>query len=440
MAVRPNNTLDKTRVLQHKLYLAAKRSPTRRFHALYDRIYRRDVLRRAWLEVRANQGAPGVDARTIGQIEAAGVEQLLDELAAELRAGTYRPLPVRRVWIPKPGTVKRRPLGIAAVRDRVVQQAVKIVVEPIVEADFLPCSFGFRPKRFAHQALQVMREAVREGRTWVVDADIESFFDRLGFDLVIDCLRERISDRKVLKLIRVILGAGVLDGASLSFPTEGSPQGGPLSPVLANVVLHRLDRTWQQQYPRLGKLVRYADDVCVLCPTRQRAEAALAALTEILAGLGLALAPAKTRVVGVASGQDGYDFLGFHHRMVPSRRYPKVRYPACWPSSKAMSRARSRIREMTGRNRCHTPTRLLVEDLNQFLRGWRQYYRYGNSARSFAKHDHYVFERMALLLSKRHGRSGRGNGMKHIIMSGNRLGLESLAGNVAYGRTVHAAR
>src|SRR5574342_392133 len=183
MAVRPNNILDKTRVLQHKLYLAAKRSPSRRFHALYDRIHRRDVLGRAWLEVRANQGAPGVDALTIGQIEAAGVEQMLDELAVELRDGSYRPQPVRRVWIPKPGKAELRPLGIASVRDRVVQQAIKIVVEPIVEADFLPCSFGFRPRRSAHQAIEAMREAVRGGRTWVVDADIESFFDRLGFDL-----------------------------------------------------------------------------------------------------------------------------------------------------------------------------------------------------------------------------------------------------------------
>ncbi|MQA24480.1 MAG: maturase [Micromonosporaceae bacterium] len=297
-----------------------------------------------------------------------------------------------------------------------------------------------RPKRSAHQAIEVMREAVRQGRTWVVDADIESFFDRLGFDLVLDCLRERISDRKVLKLIRVILEAGVLDGTSLSFPAEGSPQGGPLSPVLANVVLHRLDRTWQQQYHRLGILVRYADDLCVLCPTQERAEAALAALHSILDGLGLKLAPAKTRIVGVADGTDGYDFLGFHHRMVPSRRHPKFRYPACWPSAKATSRARSRIREMTGRNRCHAPTRMLVEDLNQFLRGWRQYFRLGNSSHCFAKLDRYVFERMALLISKRHGRSGRGNGMKHIIMSGDRLGLESLVGNVAYGRTVDAAR
>lgn len=441
MTTRSNNTLDRTRVLQHKLYLAAKRSPNRRFHALFDRVYRIDVLRRAWLEVRANQGAPGVDAITIADIEAAGVEDFLVSLAVGLRDGSYRPQPVRRVWIPKPGKPgKLRPLGIASVADRVVQQALKIVIEPIVEADFLPCSYGFRPKRSAHDALQAMRDAVRAGRTWVVDADIESFFDRLDRDLVLDCLRERVSDRRVLKLIRAILSAGVLDGAVLSNPAEGVPQGGPLSPVLANVVLHRLDRAWVQRYQRLGVLVRYADDECICCPTQERAEAALAALGEILAGLGLSLAADKTRIVHVADGTQGYDFLGFHHRMVPSRHNPTFRYPACWPSDRAMRRARSRVREMTGRNRRHVPTHLLVEDLNRFLRGWRQYFRYGNSARSFAKLDQHVTERMALLLSKRHGRHGRGNGMKHIIMSGNRLGLEALSGNVRYGRLAHADR
>lgn len=229
MAVRPNNTLESTRALQHKLYLAAKRSPNRRFHALYDRVYRKDVPRRAWLEVRANQGAPGADAITIADIETVGVEGFLDALADSLRNGSYRPQPVRRVWIPKPGKPgKMRPLGIASVRDRVVQQALKLVLEPIVEADFLPCSFGFRPRRNAHQALQAMREAIRAGRTWVVDADIESFFDRLDRDLVLDCLRERVSDRRVLRLVRVILSAGVLDGVALSIPAEGVPQGGPI--------------------------------------------------------------------------------------------------------------------------------------------------------------------------------------------------------------------
>jgi RNA-directed DNA polymerase len=441
MAAVPNNTRDKTRALQHKLYLAAKRSPDRRFHALFDRVHRRDVLRRAWLEVRANRGAPGVDAVTIADIEAAGVSAFLAGIEAALRAGSYRPQPVRRVWIPKPGQPgKQRPLGIASVRDRVVQQAVKIVLEPIFEADFLPCSYGFRPKRSAHQALQAMREAVRAGRTWVVDADIESFFDRLDRDLVLECLRERVSDRKVLRLIRAILSAGVLDGSVLSDTGEGTPQGGPLSPLMANVVLHRLDRRWQERHRRLGVLVRYADDLCVCAPTQDRAEAALTALAETLEGLKLKLSESKTRIVGVATGEQGYDFLGFHHRMVPSRRRPAVRYPACWPSGKAMSRARSVIKEMTGRHRRHLPTGLLVFQLNQFLRGWRQYYRYGNSSRCFAKLDRYVKERMALLLSKRHGRRGRGYGLKLIIGSGNNLGLERLTGTIEFNQTAHAAR
>jgi RNA-directed DNA polymerase len=322
----------------------------------------------------------------------------------------------------------------------VVQQAVKIVLEPIFEAGFLPCSYGFRPKRSAHQALQAMREAVRAGRTWVVDADIESFFDRLDRGLVLECLRERVSDRKVLRLIRAILSAGVLDGSVLSDTGEGTPQGGPLSPLMANVVLHRLDRRWQERHRRLGVLVRYADDLCVCAPTRDRAEAALAVLAETLEGLKLKLSESKTRIVGVATGEQGYDFLGFHHRMVPSRRRPAVRYPACWPSGKAMSRARSVIKQMTGRHRRHLPTGLLVFQLNQFLRGWRQYYRYGNSSRYFAKLDRYVKERMALLLSKRHGRRGRGYGLKLIIGSGNNLGLERLTGTIEFNRTAHAAR
>lgn len=433
MAERPNNIHEKTRDLQHKLYQAAKRSPNRRFHALYDRVLRRDVLWSAWLEVRDNQGAPGVDAMTIADIEAAGVEDFLDAIEATLRDGTYRPQPVRRVWIPKPGKAELRPLGVAAIRDRVVQAALKIVLEPIFEADFLPCSFGFRPKRDAHQALHAVREAVREGRVWVVDADIESFFDRLRFDVILDSLRERVSDRRVLGLIRRILGAGVLDGKVLSYPGEGAPQGGPLSPLLANAVLHRLDRAWMQEYGRLGVLVRYADDEVICCPTKERAEAALAVLADILAGLGLSLSASKTRIVCVAGGNDSFEFLGFHHQMVPTKKRPDRLHLARWPTDKAMLRARSRIREITGRSRCHIPTEVLVGEINQFLRGWGQYYRFGQSTRRFKAIDEYVVERMALSLSKRHGRAGRGHGLKHIVLSGNRLGLIRLSGTVVYG-------
>jgi len=434
MATRPNNTLDKVRALQHKLYRAAKRSPNRRFHALYDRVHRRDVLRRAWMEVRANQGAPGVDAITIADIETAGIEEFLDDVEASLRDSTYRPQPLRRVWIPKPGKPdKLRPLGIANVRDRVVQQALKIVIEPIFEADFLPCSYGFRPRRDAHKALQAMREAIRTGKPWVVDADIERCFDRLAHDRILACLRERISDRRVLDLIRAILSAGIFDGGTLSIPTEGSPQGGPLSPLLANVVLHRLDRVWTTEHHLLGLLVRYADDLCICCPTQKKAEAAKVALATILEGLGLTLSGSKTQIVGVASETEGYDFLGFHHQMVPSRRRPSFRYPACWPSAKAMRRARSRIRELTGRNRRQVPPHKVVGDLNHFLRGWREYYRYGNSTRCFAKLDRYTVERMALLLSKRHGRTGRGLGMERFVRSGNRLGLLRMVGSVRFG-------
>ena len=232
----------------------------------------------------------------------------------------------------------------------------------------------------------------------------------------------------------------MLDGEKLSHPGEGAPQGGPsLSPLLANAVLHRLDRDWAGRHQRLGVLVRYADDEVICCPTKERAEAALAALADSLDALGLTLSRSKTRIVCVADGTEGFDFLGFHHQMVPTRRDPHRRYLACWPSDKKMAQARSRIKELTGRNRRHVPTHKMVADLNDYLRGWRQYYRFGNSTRRFALLDTYVVERMALLLSKRHGRRGRGHGLKLIIGSGNNLGLERLVGTVNFGRTVHAA-
>lgn len=245
-----DGTQDKVRELQDKLYQAAKLSPTRRFHALYDKVLRRDFLWRAWVDVASNNGAPGVDGVTIAHIEEGGVEGVrafLDALASELKDGTYRPLPVRRVTMPKADGGERH-LGVPAIRDRVIQAAAKLVLEPIFEADFLDCSFGFRPARSAHQALEVIRSEVNRGRVWVVDADIASFFDSIRPDVLRSALEERISDRRVLGLLMGWLRAGVWTGESLIHPESGTPQGGVISPLMANAVLHRLDRTWQEHH------------------------------------------------------------------------------------------------------------------------------------------------------------------------------------------------
>jgi group II intron reverse transcriptase/maturase len=251
--------LDKVRELQRALYRAAKADPRRRFHALHDKVHRRDVLERAWGQVRANRGAAGIDQVTIAQIEQHGVDRLLDELARDLRNGSYRPLPARRVFIPKPGRPsERRPLSIPVVRDRIVQAALKIVIEPIFEADFLPCSFGFRPKRAAQDALQVLIDEAWRGRRWVVETDIAYCFEAIPHDRLMSAIEERVVDRKVLKLLRSMLRAGVMEDGAVRRPATGTPQGGVISPLLANVYLDRLDRAWQARGH--GVLVRYADD------------------------------------------------------------------------------------------------------------------------------------------------------------------------------------
>jgi len=248
---------DPVRALQHALYRAAKADPGRRFHALYDKVSRSDVLWRAWVAVRLNNGAPGIDKVTLGQVEEYGVARLLGELAAELREGRYRPLPARRVLIPKPGTTEQRPLSIPPVRDRIVQAAVKIVLEPVFEADFLPCSFGFRPRRSAHDALQVLIEECWRGRRWVVETDIANCFSAIPQDKLMRAVEERISDQGVLKLLRAMLRAGVMEGGQVRRPDTGAAQGGVISPVMCNVYLHRLDRGWDDGG---GVLVRFADD------------------------------------------------------------------------------------------------------------------------------------------------------------------------------------
>jgi group II intron reverse transcriptase/maturase len=248
---------DKVRELQRTLYRAAKADPKRRFHALYDKVYRRDVLERAWGKVRANRGAAGIDRITIEQVEQYGVERLLEQLAADLRAGSYRLLPARRVFIPKPGSAEQRPLSIPAVCDRIVQAATKIVIEPIFEADFLECSFGFRPRRSTHDALQVLIDEDWRGRRWVVETDIANCFEAIPHDRLMQAVEERICDRKLLKLLRAMLRVGVMEQGAVRRGVSGTPQGGVVSPLLSNVYLHRLDRQWQTR--GCGVLVRYAD-------------------------------------------------------------------------------------------------------------------------------------------------------------------------------------
>jgi group II intron reverse transcriptase/maturase len=236
--------MDPVRALQHALYRSAKADSGRRFHALRDKVYRKDVLWRAWVAVRRNEGAPGIDGITLADVEEYGVERLLGELAEDLRNGQWRPLPARRVLIPKPGTSEYRPLSIPPVRDRIVQAAVKIVLEPIFEADFLPCSFGFRPKRSAHDALQVLIDESWQGMRWVVETDIANCFSAIPHEKLMQAVEERISDQGILKLLRVMLRAGVMEDGLVRREVSGTPQGGPASPLLCNVYLHRLDREW----------------------------------------------------------------------------------------------------------------------------------------------------------------------------------------------------
>jgi RNA-directed DNA polymerase len=425
---------DKVRELQRTLYRAAKADPGRRFHALYDKVFRRDVLERAWALVRANRGAAGIDRETIADVEEYGVTKLLDELAADLKAGRWRPLPARRVFIPKPGRpTERRPLSIPAVRDRVVQAAAKIVIEPIFEADMLECSFGFRPRRSAHDALQVLVDEAWRGRRWVAESDIANCFEAIPHSGLMSAVEERISDRHLLKLLRAMLRAGVMQGGAVWRGDAGTPQGGVLSPCLANIYLHRLDRQWADR--GTGVLVRYADDLLVLCRSRQEAEWALQALMAILAELGLELKHAKTRIVHLKEGGEGLDFLGFHHRWVRGNT-PRSRdlcFLARWPSRQAMQRARDRIREITARRRLLLPVEEVVQDVNRFLRGWAGYFRYGNSTHMFDKITRYAESRLARFIAKRHKRSWQ-YGWRVVYHSPDRLGLINLNGTVVAPR------
>jgi RNA-directed DNA polymerase len=445
----PHLKVDNVERLQRRLGVAAKRDTGRRFHALFDRISRRDVLEKAWDRVKRNKGAAGVDAETIDSIRALGEESFLDDLSKTLRAGRYRPRAVRRHWIPK-ANGGRRPLGIPTVRDRVVQTAAKLILEPIFEVDFKDCSYGFRPGRSATQALEAirLRGSGRKGN-FVLDADIRDFFGSLDREILMERVQRRVSDRRVLSLIWMWLEAGVMEDGRETKLLSGTPQGGVISPLLSNIYLSFLDERWTKQCAQYGALVRYADDFVIVCNTRTELDEATRRVNLIFKRMRLQLHPEKTRKVELSEGKQGFDFLGCHlHKRMSGKIWEEERnrvyFLQRWPSTNSVKRVKQRVKELTPISACHRDLRETIAKINPVIRGWGGYFATGNAAIKFNQVDDYVWKRLRKLMRKRKGRNLRAGEMNRWTHDAfHELGLHRLRGTVRYpgqARTSHPER
>ena len=427
--MQTNNSKEKVRQLQNRLYLTAKKCSSRRFHALYDKVYREDVLYEAWKRVKANQGSSGMDGITIEDIETKGVSRYLKVIQQELMDGKYKPSPVKRVMIPKPdGT--QRPLGIPTVKDRIVQMATKIAIEPVFEADFKDCSYGFRPKRSAKQALEEVRKACNNKGYYVVDADIEKFFDNVNQVKLMTLVEQRISDRRILKLIRQWIKSGVLYGNILTISELGTSQGSVISPLLANIYLHTLDRLWGKYGLTHGKLVRYADDCVIICKNKKSANHALSLLQYIMEKLDLKLHPVKTKIVCMWDGKEGFDFLGMHHRRMTTEtrqgQYFKETYQ--YPSKKAMKKMKTAIKSnVNSRRLLVTKEEDLIKNLNPKITGWRNYYQTKTSNQWMQVLDWYIICTFTRWYNKKHQRRNHMSKVGFVRNSIYEKGLKRMA-------------